>query len=88
MTVPEIKAFLAKYPDEIQTIFTSLPMRDWEVAAEIAMRGYNKGYYAFGVWEGWDLDEYDNGYTPLEPTINDIVAVNPETGFVEFLRNL
>lgn len=86
MTVPEIKEFLSKYPDEVQTIFTSLPIRDWEVAAEIAMRGYNRGYYAFGVWESWN--EVDKNWEPMEATINDIVGVNPNTGFVEFLRNL
>lgn len=86
MTVPEIKEFLSKYPDEIQTIFTSLPMKDWEIAGEIAMRGYNRGYYAFGVWESWK--NIDGQMEPQEPTINDIVGVNPETGFVEFLRNL
>ena len=84
MSVDEIKSFLSKYPEGIHDVFNFLPMSDWEEAANIALKGYNKGYYTFGVWEGWKIGD-DGEYEPMKPTINDIVGVNPETGMVEFL---
>lgn len=75
---------LMNYEENKQLVLPYLPIEDHEKATEIIIRFTDLGYKHFGLWESWEkIDDYA---TPNDPTIGDIVAVNPKTGYVEFLR--
>lgn len=66
-----------------QRILNRLPQADWEEASRRAKMAIIKGYTSLGLWEEWEFE--NDGWEPMEPTIDDLVGVNPKTGLVEFI---